>query len=156
MIDGRSQLSQSSTDYPLKVTVHYHSDENAQGTIAFYTEWTPLVDKGSTARRYTLYRSETVGYDDIIRFRIGQPWIRPHEAKKNPIWLPISQESGWVEMAPGESKCFDLRLKLEYWVKSLELGKRYWLRYRGQECAIPHWRRGTLQVWAHRYPIVWG
>lgn len=114
------------------------------------------MERQSTERRYTLHGSEIVGYDDIIRFRIGQPWIRPHEARKNPLWLSISQKSGWVEIAPGESKSFDVRLKLEYWVKSLELGKRYWFRYRGRECAIPHWRRGILQVWAHCSPIVLG
>ena len=145
-IDGPTHLPQSSIYYPIKARIHYHSDENAQGPVTFSVGQSPLAQREALEFRYKLYRSGDADYDNTVRFMRSQPYIRPHEARENPIAVPISQEGGFVELSPGESKVFDLRIKLDYWLASLEAGTKYWFRYIGRNLAIPHWRRGSLKV----------
>lgn len=145
-IEGPSYLSQSSTYYPLTATIHYHPDDHAGGAVAFSTRSSPVTVFEALEFHYKLYRSEDVSFDNMISFRRSRPWIRPHEARKSHIRLPISQESGFEEIMPGETKSFHLRLQLDYWLPPLKVGTKYSFRYRGHECAIPYWRHGTLQV----------
>ena len=46
----------------------------------------------------------------------------------------------------GEQIQFELGLKLDYWLRNVEAGKRYWLRYAGAEDAIWIWQYEPASV----------
>lgn len=51
-----------------------------------------------------------------------------------------------MQIDPGADLVFDLSLKLDYWLRDLEVGKAYVLRFTGKEDVIQYWRQGSLQV----------
>lgn len=70
-----SVLSHSSTQPPVKETVHYHNDTDTQDQQpVVFIPCSSLLAPGEVLEfRYTLYRGEAYTYNDIVRFRRSQP-----------------------------------------------------------------------------------
>ena len=71
--------------------------------------------------------------------------MRPSRATKEQL-VAINERNDFIEMAPGQERSFDVNLQLDYWLRELEVGRKYCFRFLGKEVGIAYWRYGTIQV----------
>lgn len=163
-LDGPSRLSLSAPSFIYAATLHYQSEPTAsERHVLLPKEHGPLSRNAMTWGYYSVYKSEECNPTDRVdRKLLNINLKRPRDSTGRFIpnqKFDISAESGYVELAPGETLTSEISMDFSassQWRQLLQVGETYWLRYDTSMAmaqaslggiGIPvGWRYGTLEV----------